>query len=233
MSPFSLSVSIIVFIIVVLMVIWIAFPDEVAKVTKRKKKKSPQELEKDWKGVSLKLEKHIYTLREDILKLERDQKLKLREIAVEKIKNTKLQEKLAQQEEWIKKEQGSFGRKDDEIRKFKDGIAKAEKEAEEHYSKKLRIEAELKETKDELARMNKERKDLTGKIAGLEAVVETTRRELEKFKQENSDLKRESEQNTWVAKSEYERLEKKLLEMETELDRVLRENDSEKKSSEG
>ena len=58
----------------------------------------------------------------------------------------------------------------------------------------------------------------------VKAQLENLRKEVSDLRKENMDLARKKDDATWIAKSEYERIEKLLKEKEKELERMKRES---------
>ena len=221
MSAFNIIVSICVFVFVALLIIYIAFPNETTRRRRRKEKPS-EDPGKDWETVSLKLEKHILTLRAEIEKLQAEQRRSQRELVGEKEKNARLLEKLSQEKEWLLKEQQSMDKKDHEMRTLKQNQLKIEADLENDHSQKLRLESQARETKQELDNLTKEKREMSLKIMRLESELENYKQELLKQNKINMALKKEDAEANWVAKTEYERLEKLLKEKEVEVTKLRR-----------
>ena len=103
LSTLNLVIVLGVFCIVIL-VVWFLFADTSVQKKKRRIRIYHEPDRKDWKGLSHKLEKHIYSLRHEVEKLKNEQESFLNEIVLEKAKNEKLKEDLKPKEPEVKEE---------------------------------------------------------------------------------------------------------------------------------
>lgn len=225
MTFLNIFISVCVFITVTLIVLIFVFPNEAGR-RKRKMKKAgdPEEAgRKDWEEAAIKLEKHVYTLRQEVERLNQECQKNLRELALEKAKNTKLQEKILQEKQWIDKEQGAVDKITKENSGLRKNLVKAEQEKEKEYFLKLKLEQELKEIKQAFEDLNGLKKELSSKLLKTEANMNYYKEEFAKQKKISDDLLKQNEEISWVSKTEYEKIEKLLREKEKELERIQRE----------
>lgn len=171
---------------------------------------------KDWQAVSLKLEKHVLELRRQIDAQQKREKHLQRELAVEHDKYVKLQEKLSQERDWQKKEKDGVDRRNTEIIQLQKDRQEIEQNLEKEHSRRLMLEREMREAKDSMTAANDLKNSLEVQIAKLQAHVDKFRAEINELKQENLKLSKKHDETTFVAKSEYERVEKLLKDTQKE-----------------
>lgn len=184
-------------------------------IYKRSAAPLPEE-SKDWQAVSLKLEKHVLELRRQIDAQQKREKHLQRELAVEHDKYVKLQEKLSQERDWQKKEKDGVDRRNTEIIQLQKDRQEIEQNLEKEHSRRLMLEREMREAKDSMTAANDLKNSLEVQIAKLQAHVDKYRAEINELKQENLKLSKKHDETTFVAKSEYERVEKLLKDTQKE-----------------
>jgi len=223
MSSLHLISLIGIFIIVALAVIYFFFPDQPISFQKRKKvpKATPVD-NKNWEEINRKLEKHILSLREEIEKLKIIERNLSRDLAMEKEKNTRLQEKLFQEKKWLEKEKDTMGKATEELKSFKENLMKAQNDHEKEHSLNLKYEREFKELKKESEDLEKQRRDVAAKLMQAESELAVYKKQLSEQKHLNLELKKETSEVQWIARSEYEKVEKLLKEKEKELQNLKR-----------
>jgi chromosome segregation ATPase len=217
-----IAVSGIIMILVLLAVLFL-IPTKIKG--KKKKKKQPQELtpqEEEFKGKISRLEKHIHSLRDEILTFQKEEKVHEKALAIEKAKVKKFQEKLSQEREWHEKEQNTIDKKGKEFQQIKQELLKVQENFSSEHSANLRLNNELKEMKQQNDTLNEKRRAAEGENAQLNAKLENNRREIALLKKENAGLAKKKEDLSWIAKPEYERVLTLLKEKEKELERVSR-----------
>ena len=215
----QMLIGIAVFMGVVLIAILIVLPNE-SRRTKQKKEKLPEGEKKDWENISLRQDKHIQSLRNDVEAFKLNEKKFQRDLAVEKARNAKLQEKIKLENEWLEKEGTTLTKKDEEIRQMKESLMKAQQELENEYSAKLKIVQENKDLKASFDQVNNEKKEYMAKSLSLQADMEHAKKEIENLKVANEELKKKTDETNWVSKAEYARLEKLSREKDEEIRRL-------------
>jgi len=174
---------------------------------------------KDWKSTCLHLEKHIHGLRAQQEKMRNRERFLERELAIQKQKARKMQEKITQERGWQQKEEGEKERRGQEVLKLKEELRKIEEETQKEHGERLRAEREVKESKDLLASMSVERRGLEARIAKLEAELDKVLKDNKALSVQNAKLSQQHDEATWIAKSEYIKLEQQLRNLEKEYHR--------------
>ncbi len=223
MSLLTIFLSVLILAVCLILGVLFALPGQDKRTRRREKRTSADPEDKYWEETVGKLEKHIITLRNQLAASEKNNKLREKDILVERQRVKHLQEKLSQEKSWREKEQLSVGRSQGEFEQLKKDLLKAQREAEEGHAVRLRLEREIGELKWQLDSLNNEKKSLLAKVLSLETNLDYFKKESAQLKRENTDLKRESKEVTWVAKSEYEKLEMLYKQKEKELERMRRE----------
>ena len=109
-----------------------------------------------------------------------------------------------------------------EARQLKENLTKVENELDGEYALRLKSERELKEMSQSFESLEKERRDVAAKLLKAEAEAESFRKALSEQKKINAELAKKNEETGWVAKAEYEKLERLLKEKEKEIERLAR-----------
>ena len=141
----------------------------------------------------------------------------------EREKNTRLQEKLSQEKSWMAKEEESIEKKGSEIRELKDSLLKTQQDFDNEYALRLRLEKQLKDAKSDFDALQNEKREFMIQSKQFEGEVECLKKELAQQKKINAEIKKENDEAQWVAKSEFDRIEKLLKEKEKELERISRD----------
>jgi len=210
---------------IIFIVLLILFLIPTSKKGSKKRERPPEQLPKetDWQAVAHKLEGHIYALRNQIADLEKKGHSSERELSEIKTKNKQLEEKLTLEEGWHKKEQEEIDKRTKEIGHLKEELKKAEEGLEREHTQRLRYERELAELKQSFEITDGHRKKIEIEMQKLKATLENMTKEMLEYKRENIQLKKKQEDTSFIAKSEYDKLERILREKEKELERIKRE----------
>ena len=210
-----------VFVVVVFAVILFVFPEQAAKF--RKKKKSEKGVsKKNWQKEALSLEKYVQSLKKEIEKWRNERQKILKDLALAKMRNKKLQDKIVQEREWIQREETTLEKKDSEINQLTKDTTKAQQELEHEYSLKLKAEREVANLKSDLDSIKEEKRQLSMKLIKSESELSRSLKECQEFKKSNAQLHKQNEEVSWVSKKEFERLEKLLQQKEKEIERLAR-----------
>jgi len=222
MLSLNLVVSAGIVFILILLAILFLIPAEQRMIQERKKRKE-REMQKDWEKIAQRQERHIEKLRKDIeayQKVEKDQEEKL---IAEKVNVKKLQEKLSQERSWHDQEQKDIGKHAGQLKELKEDLKKAQESFAQEHAIHLRMERDFKEIQKEMEKIQEDKRHAEGEVMGLKAKADTLYQEVLQLRKENKELKKKSEDVTWIAKSEYVKLEQQLKEKEKELQRIYRE----------
>jgi len=195
------------------------------KKPKKRRKKDPTEnqQQKDWKQAAVRLEKHTYSLRGKLASFEKKEKAWEKQLMVEKARNEKLQEKLSRERGWHEKEQRTLDKRGEEFQELKTELLKVQENFGKEHALNLRLQRELESLKRENDSGNDQRRALESENAQCKAKMQNYRMEIAHLKKENAELTKKKEDTSWVAKSDYAKLEKLLQEKEKELERIKRE----------
>ena len=214
----------IIFISILLAVVFLIPGEKKRKKKKGKVQEQPVVDEKDWEQKISRLEKHIHSLRDQILDLQKGEKETEKQLMVERVKVNKFQEKLSQERQWHEKEQGSIDKKGRDFQELKVELIDIQESYSKAHSANLRFEHQVKELQDQLDLLNERRRAIEEENTQLTAKIKNDQQKMAQLKKENIQLKKKKEDVNWIAQTEYQRVEKLLKEKEKELDRVTREN---------
>ena len=214
----------IIFISILLAVVFLIPGEKKRKKKKGKVQERPIVDEKDWEQKVSRLEKHTYSLRDQILDLQKGEKETEKQLMIERVKVKKFQEKLSQERQWHEKEQGSIDKKGRDFQELKVELIDIQESYSKAHSANLRFEHQVKELQDQLDLLNERRRAIEEENTQLTAKIKNDQQKIAQLKKENIQLKKKKEDVNWIAQTEYQRVEKLLKEKEKELDRVTREN---------
>lgn len=184
------------------------------KKWKRLVEKAGEDTQKDWREACLKMEKHIHALRGQIEQGKVREKNFEKEVLIQKTKNKKMQEKLSQERGWQEKELTEVEKRTDAMVRLRQDLQTAEQDLHKEHGDRLRLERELKEIKESLATANNVQRSLETQIAKGQAQAENDRKEIMNLRVDNAKLSKQHDEVTWIAKSEYVKLEKQLRQIE-------------------
>ena len=207
----------IIFIIILLGVLLLIPTEKMGSLRRKRRRKNEGEDQKDWQAVSLKLERHIYALRREIESGQNRIKELEREILLQNEKSKRLREKLSQERGWKDKEASDLEKKSQEIIHLKLDLKKAEQSLEKEHGQRLKAERGLKEAKDNLSETIAKQRELEIEIARQKTQMDKLHSELSNLREENIKLSKKHDEATFIAKSEYEKLEKMFKEKDHEL----------------
>jgi len=222
MSTVDIIIGIGIGFVVLLLVVLFLLPTEMKKKKKKRPKKGELQKEKDWERIAGRLEAQTQALRQEMLKLQKNQEDLEKNILVEKAKTKKLQEKLTQERGWQEKEKNAGDKKAKEFKALKEELVKLQETFGKEHVENLRLDRECKEVKhanDNLI-LQKKRLDLEQK--NLEVKIEEYRKEIAHLKKDNAILSKKQDDAMWVTKASYDRIARLLKEKEKELERVSR-----------
>ena len=211
---FALAGVILVFI---LLAVLFLIPSQKSSSTRRVRvAKGPQETGKDWQAACLQLEKHIQSLRREIADAKRKERKLERDLQVQSEKYKLAQEKLTQERSWQEKEKSDSQRMYDDVQRVKDDLKSTEENLEKEHRQRLAYERELRDLKKELVESTGVRKDLEIQLAKAIATADVARKETLELRAQNAKLNKRHEEASFVAKSEFTKLEQDLREARRE-----------------
>jgi len=216
-----------VFVAIIFAVLVFFFPAEEKRRKKKRKKLQDQELsktEKKWQETAFALRERIQRFKQEIERRDQEEKKILQSLKEERDKNAKMEDKLKREKKWFSEQEANLNRRTKEMRQVKMDLVRAQTEREKEYSLRLAAEREKKDFKKDLDDVNKEKKDLILKITNLEFVIRTQKEEIADYKKANQELtKKKEEGSQWIAKSEFEKIEKALKEKEAEIEKLKKD----------
>jgi hypothetical protein len=218
---FGLGVIIIGVALIVFLIGILFFMPTEKKEDKKKKKAQPEVKEgpqKDLKLTIEKLEHHIHTLHQQIASFEKKERDHEKQLLVEHAKIKKLQEKLSQEREWQEKDHLTTERRSKELKETQEELKKTQESYTKEHSLNLKLQQELKDLQKEHESVNSLRRQAESVEAQLKATIERYRQDTVELKAENIELKKKKDDTVWIAKSEYERVDKLVREKEKELE---------------
>jgi len=197
------------------------------KMPKRKVKPPPPPVkEKDWEGIAKRWEKNIDLLQNDIDALKKERKSFMDKLADNDKVIREQTEQLAREKAWREKETQIMNKVKNVDHELKDDIKKLEKTIDEEHSLRLRLEREIQDFKIKTGKLTDTERSLTVKVMALEKELDIANKELRELKKTNVELKKQREDIQWVAKSDYDDIAMKFKKAESELARLMRDQEN-------
>jgi len=226
MEHLTIEVLLALGVLFILFLLGVVFLIPAEKRDKKSKKKQHEELvhrKKELEEKVARLNKHTRTMRDRILKYQKNEKEHEKVMMVEHVKVKKLQEKLSQEREWHKKEQGAVDKNEKELRQLKADLTKAQESFSKEHTLNIRLEREIKEFKQQNDALVERCRAADNERDQAKAKGEADRKEIAQLKKEVARLTEETDDKQWVAKMEYDRVVKLLEQKQKELQRMERE----------
>jgi predicted RNase H-like nuclease (RuvC/YqgF family) len=224
----SLMIGLFVIVLILLIAVIINLPAEKQKAKKKKREEAPIIVSPEQKHLEekvVRLEHNIHSLKRDIEGWEKKCRDLEKNLAVESVKEKKLLEKLAQERSWKEKEDVHLAKLNRDIHDLKSELTKIQDQFSKEHMATLKLENEHKALQVQQEELAKQKRALDVENDQLKAKIESQRRDIAQLKSENVTLHKKEDDKSWVAKTEYQRLEMKLKEKEKEFERLKREID--------
>ena len=221
LSIFFIAIGLVICVLIV--IIFILSEDKEKKARKMKKERQAiteeklKEMEAKGQERVIKLEHLTAKLRQEIVEIQKANNNSLKDLALEKEKVSKLQEKIKQERTWYTQEKQSIDKRTREWQDIKNELKTAQETLAQEHFKILALERESKDLKAQLREAQEKCGNLESELKQWQAKDEVNRREMVRFKSENSELKAAKEDSNWIAKTEYVRLKQLLESKESQL----------------
>lgn len=186
--------------------------------SRKKSRKEAVENEPDWQAVSLKLEKVIQALRRENAELQKEAKVIEREQTIQKEKYAKLQVSLGQERGWQTKEKSELEKKTQELVALKQELRQIEHTNAVEHAHCLKLERENKEAQEALNAAADAKRELDAELLKWRTQCDNYREEIKGLRSENQKLSEKQEAETWVAKTDFQKLKEEKREVERELE---------------
>ena len=176
----------------------------------RRRKASPVIPEKDWPGITARLEKRVNLLEAEGRSLQEQCKDKERQTQEQRVAVAGLKQQLEQGDAWRIKEGAVAVKEKARERVLQEELHKTRDALNSELSGRIKREAELKDlrrVKEEIAGTGR---GLASRVAELERQLESALKELNQLRAGNSQLRKKNEGAEWVAKADYKQLEGQL-----------------------
>ncbi len=201
------------------------WPEQSASKRKKEKKEvlpSPLEIQKDAAVAAERFERRIRMLENSLVVAQNEQKEKLKEIEGLKVTASALESQVRQEKAWREKEEAFVIKEKKVEQDLRVELDKTRTMLHEESNQRIRLEYEVKELRQvkdalsaDLRKINGHNNDLESRVKGF---VEETRA----LKVENVQLKEKKEANQWVAKDDYDKLERLLKWARDEVEQLKR-----------
>ena len=217
----SLWITIIVlFLIFVWGLYFLAYTTGKGRKKRRRPKPMKDREQKDWKQISLRLEKHIQELRRENINWQKRVKVLEKQEEIYKGRNAGLQEKLERERVWQKKEEEDLGKKNKRLNQFKDEVKRLEQKLEHEYSELILVRRANDELKETAENQDRQIKYLQAESQKAKAQTDSYRKEMLGLRAENAKLSQKHEDTQWIAKSVHLKVKEELRQVRKDLQRL-------------
>jgi hypothetical protein len=224
MSTKDLIILFSILCVIVFIVFAIFFPVEESRRRKKRRIEATEEPlskdEKKWQETAFRLKEYAVKYKQEVSGLKREEQKIKEKIKEEEQKAQKFEEKLKREKQWLAEQESSLDRRTKEMRHVKIDLTKAQTDREHEYSLRLAADREKKEVQADLEKITKERNELALKVTNLEFVLRTHKEELADLRKTNAVLQKKKDEEQWIAKSEFDKLEMQLKHKEKELQKL-------------
>lgn len=179
----------------------------------------------DWESVAKRWEKNNTTLTNEIEALKKERRAFVDQLADQKKMIDEQLEQLSREKTWREKETQMVEKVKSVDHELKEELRKAQKTLDEEHTHKLKMDIELQEAKILISRLKEEVRALTVKTLAMEKQADGANKELKELRYTNTELKKQKEDIQWIAKSDYDEVVMKLKKVESELARIIRDQD--------
>ncbi len=199
------------------------FPSASRRRKPAKKKAVVEQEQKDWQEAALRLERHAQRLKAELADAQKRQKALDDELTGVRQRQQSAEERLRQQKEWREREDGDHQKKFRQMDKLRADLKDIEERLEAEHRQVLSLQKEkrdLEERLHDLTRADQEKELL---LAKAKAQNDAYRSEVMDLRADNARLAKRHEDASWVVKTEYDQVRERLRIVETELERLKRQ----------
>ncbi|MBF0489752.1 MAG: hypothetical protein HQL15_03930 [Candidatus Omnitrophica bacterium] len=175
------------------------------------------EASRDWKVIAERWEKQNNNLIGELEKIKMHQKDLEKQISSQKDHDKNLVDKLSQEKSWREKEQVNLDKAKANEKELKAQLIRTESDLEKEHSSRIRLEQQIAELKSKLDVSQDEKRASNTKANSLETTLLQANKDLKELRDQNKELSKRKADIQWVAKSDYDELNKKLKAKEQEL----------------
>jgi hypothetical protein len=180
---------------------------EVIEKRKKKRREPPPEPPKDWEGIAGRLEKRLQSV-ENASKAAQNEVLG-RDKRIEELntllKNLKVQ--YDQEKIWREKEENVVEKEKKQERLLKEELTRARVSLDQEQTARIKLEGEYKEVRKVREEQAADIRQLNARNMDLDRKLNEALKELKQLRDDNVELKREKNEDQWVAKSDFKRVE--------------------------
>lgn len=210
---------------------WIGYSILKIKPEKKKKRQKQQEKEepkKDWEKVAGHFERKTAALEREIKEHEKKIEKLEQVVADDKVEQEKIMEQSRKEHLWVEKEQEMLQKKSKEYQKMKEELVQLQEDYTKEHSLSLKLTYDLKDLKRNYDETDDQRRAFEIECRQLKEKNSAQRQEISQLTREVLELKKKKEAEAWIAKGDYEMMEKQYKSMKRELERLKEEQEPKK-----
>lgn len=189
------------------------------RAKRRRKPEKPQE-QKDWKQISLRLEKHIQDLRKENVEFQKRIRVLEKQEEVYKGRYAEIQDRLQREKIWQKKEEEDLTKKNRQMKQYQEEVRQLEQRMEQEHAELIILRRSEAELKDTVERLEHQIKYLQGESQKAQAQADGYRKEMMELRSQNARLSKKHEDTQWIAKSVHLKLKEELRQVKNDLERL-------------
>jgi len=216
----AFAVAGVVMVFILLGVLLLIPSEKRLRKKKRNSAKKGSDSAKDWKDAALKLERHIHALRQEISVLQKRDQASERKSLVQEHKYEKLKQKIAHQKGWKEKEGVDLEKKTNEVIQLRTDLKQTEHHLQSEHGQRLKLERAVKSLEGEVEQLTERNQSQDQELDKSRIQNDEYRKQVNELKAETAHLKKEKVDTTFVARSDFEKVERELKVSLRELERL-------------
>ncbi len=190
-----------------ILVFVLQMPEMVEQRKKKKRSEAPAEPPKDWEAIAARAEKRVQSLEQSLRAIQNE--IKDRDKRAEELTSSfnGLKKQLDQEKTWREKEEAAVEKEKKQERILQEELVRTRTALDQESTSRIKLENEHKEFRKTREEQSTQIRQLNTKGMDLDRRLNEALKELAFLRDENVELKRKKEDDQWVAKSDYKRLE--------------------------
>ncbi len=234
MSSMTIAIGLCIITVICLGIIFM-MPDEKSMAQKRKQEKAERRRErkqeqqtshKDWEKTARRYQSQLHQVKNELESHAQQIRELQKQLLAEQVKTEKIKEKYNKVKEWIAKKESDVGKKEKGMTDIKQELKKVQDLYSDEHVKNIHLQKQLDELKKEHELTVEQRRLAENESATLKAKNDIHRQEIAHLKKDIAILTKKKNDETFVARSEFLKLEKELKEKNKEIERLNRQKES-------
>jgi chromosome segregation ATPase len=222
-SPINVIILVVFVVLLWILIEVVLLPNSEKKKKKIKKveqEQLPNILQSQWEEKISKFEHRLKVQHDKILQFEQKELQWQKDIVIEKAKTEKFHEKLLKEREWHEKENSMADKSTKELDRLKAELKKEQDQFSKEHLTMLRLNQDYTELRKSHDQVTEEKRLIELELRQFKTKYDDNRQEIAQLKKEVAILSQKKQDEEWVAKSDYIKLEQDLRRLNKELEQA-------------